>query len=86
MTRPWGDLIGPIPSDEQILEELREGHTTGPVLSRTMTSLIVTLQRVLAPNIMDPVQPTDAEQHEAKRILALIVEVYREALERKVRS
>jgi hypothetical protein len=86
MTRPWGDLIGPIPDGEQILSELREGMMAFPVLSRTMTSLIVTLQRTLKPNIMDPVQPSDAEQYEAKRILALIVEVYREALERKVRS
>ena len=81
--RPFGDLVGPTEDAAEVLTRLREGFVTPTVLKRTISSLVAHLQGVAKPGSEGA---TDADRWTAKRTLDLIAEIYREALERRVRT
>ena len=84
-TRPFGDSIGPVESFDEVCERLRAGFVTPTVLRRTIAGLVAFLQSVAKPDSLTP-GVTDTERYEAKRVLELVVKVYREAKDGRVRT
>lgn len=84
-SRPFGDSIGPIEDFDEVCERLRAGLITPTILRRTLGGLVAFLQSVARPDSLTP-GISDAESYNAKCTIELIVKVYREAKEGRVRT